>query len=211
VEEPILIDVELISFITGLPSRGENLAHYLDDKKKEKVLVEEMKKTYGTKRGSLRIIIKCISDTTTRLATKIMVCTFLRKYFKEEVLAEVITATKQCTKGTMLSWASYLLNLFVEDCRDAQDLGTWFHYSWILILITLIGWKEPQYTYFCEQTIHCRATWTHFLGSLWTPKSKVQMQACSMGITTTSKKSLPTLGELLQKWLCNTGILPTSK
>jgi hypothetical protein len=73
VEEPISIDVEIISFIIGLPSRGENPMQYLDDKTKEKEMVKEMKKTYGTERGSCRIIIKCISDATTRLATKLMV------------------------------------------------------------------------------------------------------------------------------------------
>jgi hypothetical protein len=51
-EEPVSIDVELIAFITGLPSMGESLTQYLDDKTKEKALTEEMKKTYRTERGS---------------------------------------------------------------------------------------------------------------------------------------------------------------
>jgi hypothetical protein len=46
--EPISIDVELILFITGLPSNGDKPMHYMDDKTKEKALTEEMKKTYGT-------------------------------------------------------------------------------------------------------------------------------------------------------------------
>jgi hypothetical protein len=33
-EEPVSIDMELIAFITGLPSMGESLAQYLDDKTK---------------------------------------------------------------------------------------------------------------------------------------------------------------------------------
>jgi hypothetical protein len=52
VEEPVSIDVELIVFITGLPSQGESPMQFLDDKTKEKALAEEMKKTYGTERGS---------------------------------------------------------------------------------------------------------------------------------------------------------------
>jgi hypothetical protein len=35
--------VELIDFITSLPSQGENPMQYLDDKKKKKALTEEMK------------------------------------------------------------------------------------------------------------------------------------------------------------------------
>jgi hypothetical protein len=52
---------------------------------KEKALAEEMKKKYGTERGSCRIIIKRISDVTTRMATKIMACKLLKKCRKEEV------------------------------------------------------------------------------------------------------------------------------
>jgi hypothetical protein len=76
-EQPISIDVELITTITGLPSMGENPAQYLDDKTKEKALAEEMKRTYGTERGSHGIIIKRISDATTRMATKLMACKML--------------------------------------------------------------------------------------------------------------------------------------
>jgi hypothetical protein len=50
-EEPVSIDVVFIAFITGLPSPGENLTQYLNDKTNEKVLVEEMKNTYGIERG----------------------------------------------------------------------------------------------------------------------------------------------------------------
>jgi hypothetical protein len=48
----ISIDVDLIAQIIGLPTDGEKPDHYLDDKTKEKGLVEEMKKKYGTERGS---------------------------------------------------------------------------------------------------------------------------------------------------------------
>jgi hypothetical protein len=68
-------------------------AQFLKEKTKEKSLAEEMKKKYDTKRGSRRIIIRCISDITTRMATKIMACKFLKKCRKEEVTAEVFVAT----------------------------------------------------------------------------------------------------------------------
>jgi hypothetical protein len=48
----ILIDVELIMHITGFPSKGMDPIQFLDDKTKEKVLVEEMKNKYGTDRGT---------------------------------------------------------------------------------------------------------------------------------------------------------------
>jgi hypothetical protein len=72
-EEPVSIDVDLIAFITGLPSNGEKPMQYLDDKAKEKDLTEEMKKMYGTERGSHGIIIKRINDVATMMETKLMV------------------------------------------------------------------------------------------------------------------------------------------
>jgi hypothetical protein len=50
-----------------------------------------------------------------------------------------------------MSWAPYLLNSFLEDCKDTQDWGSKFHYSWLLILIGLIGWKEPVYNKYLER------------------------------------------------------------
>jgi hypothetical protein len=93
VEEPILIVVELISYITGLPFQGESHTQFLYYKTKEKALAREMKKTYGTYKGSCIIIIKHISDTTTRLAKKFMVSKFLSKCWKEEVPTGVVAST----------------------------------------------------------------------------------------------------------------------
>jgi hypothetical protein len=57
-DTPISIDVELISFITGLSSNGDKSMQYMDDKTKETTLVEEMKKKYGIEICSCDIIIK---------------------------------------------------------------------------------------------------------------------------------------------------------
>jgi hypothetical protein len=78
---------------------GQTPVQFLDDKMKEKALAEEMTKTYGTERGSHGIIIKRISDTATRMATKIMLCKLLRKCRKEEVPIGVVAATAQCAEG----------------------------------------------------------------------------------------------------------------
>jgi len=47
----VSIDMDLIVHITGLPSRGMDTTQFLDNKKKEKALMEEMKKKYDTDRG----------------------------------------------------------------------------------------------------------------------------------------------------------------
>jgi hypothetical protein len=144
----ISIDVELIANIIGFPSQGMDPTQFLDDKAREKVLAEEMKKKYGTDRGTRGIIIKRINDVATQLGTKILACKLLRKFRREEVPAGVVAVAAQCAEGTTVSWAPYLLNLFLDDCKDAQDLGTKFHYSWLITLIAFMGWKEPRYVVF---------------------------------------------------------------
>jgi hypothetical protein len=71
-EQLILIDVELIAYIIGLPSWGEDPAQFLEEKTKDKALAKEMKNKYGTERGSRRIIIGRISNSATRMPPKIM-------------------------------------------------------------------------------------------------------------------------------------------
>ena len=67
----------------------------LDDKSKEKVLAEEMKKKYGTTRGTRGIIIKWINNPATQLGTNILACKLLRKCHKDEVPARVIVVAAQ--------------------------------------------------------------------------------------------------------------------
>jgi hypothetical protein len=90
------------------------------------------------------------------LAIKLMAYNMLRKCRKEEVSAGVFAAAAQSANGTMLSWAPYILKLFLDDYKYVQDLGIYFHYSWLLILIVLVGWREPPYSYFCGRMGHCR-------------------------------------------------------
>jgi hypothetical protein len=48
----VSIDIEIIANITMFPSWGMDPAQFLDDKTKEKSLAKEMKKKYGTNRGT---------------------------------------------------------------------------------------------------------------------------------------------------------------
>jgi hypothetical protein len=110
-----------------------------------------MKNKYGTYRGMRGIIIKRINDVATQMDAKILSCKLLRKFHREEVSTGVVAVAAQCVEGTTVSWVPYLLHLFLDECKDAQDLGTKFHYSWILMLIAIMGWKEPNYTFFATK------------------------------------------------------------
>jgi hypothetical protein len=89
-ERLVSIDVYLIANIIVLPTNGENPGKYLYDKTKEKTLVEEMKKTYGTMRGSRGMIINKINEPVIRLEMKLMACKLIRKCRKEKAPTEVI-------------------------------------------------------------------------------------------------------------------------
>jgi hypothetical protein len=67
----------------------------------------------------------------------------------------------------MFSWALDLLNQFLVDCRYVQDNGTEFHYSWLIILIALVGWKEINFSAFLDRKGKCYAT---RYDSLWQAK-----------------------------------------
>jgi hypothetical protein len=115
----ILIDIDIIAHITRFPSQGMDPAQFLDDNTKEKSLAEDMKNKYDTDRGMRGIIIKRINDVATQMVTKILACKLLRKCHREEVLAGVVRFKTQCTEGTTISWETYLLNLFLDDYKDA--------------------------------------------------------------------------------------------
>jgi hypothetical protein len=67
----------------------------LDDKSKEKVLAEKMKKKYGTARGKRGIIIKRMNNAVTQLGTKILSCKILIKCRKDKVLAQLQLNTQK--------------------------------------------------------------------------------------------------------------------
>jgi hypothetical protein len=90
----------------------------------------------------------------------------------EEVPARVVEVVEQCAKGRTMSWAPYLLNSFLEDCKDSQYWGSEFHYSWLLILIALMGWKKPTYSLFLPMTEKCGTTRFTSLCSIADPKNK---------------------------------------
>jgi hypothetical protein len=69
----------------------------------------------------------------------------------------LVATTAQCAKGTIVSWAPYLLNLFPEDCRYVQDAGIEFHFFCMLILIALEAWEKPKYSFFCDRRLKCGA------------------------------------------------------
>jgi hypothetical protein len=62
---PFLINVDLVTEITGLPTDEEKPDQYLEENTKVKTISDEIKTKYGTKRGNRGIGINDINDPTT--------------------------------------------------------------------------------------------------------------------------------------------------
>jgi hypothetical protein len=49
-----------------------------------------------------------------------------------------------------MNWSKYLADQLELDCREVQDQGYEFHFSWLLILIAFIAWEMPEDVVFPE-------------------------------------------------------------
>ena len=41
-----------------------------------------------------------------------------------------------------MNWSTFLVNDFMEYYKEAQEKSQLFHYTWLLILIVLVAWRE---------------------------------------------------------------------
>ena len=56
----------------------------------------------------------------------------------------------QVTRFVVDLTGKYLVNQLELDCRQVQDKGYDFHFSWFLILIAFITWELPEGATFLE-------------------------------------------------------------
>ena len=68
----------------------------------------------------------------------------VRKNRPTHVTGFVVDLVGKCAEGIQMSWVKYLVNQLDLDCREAQDQGYDFHFSWLLILIAFITWELPE-------------------------------------------------------------------
>jgi len=50
----------------------------------------------------------------------------------------------KCVEGMKMNWASYLVKKIEKECREVEDQGYEFYFSWILMLIAFVAWKMPK-------------------------------------------------------------------
>jgi len=97
----------------------------------------------GATRGACGLKVEEINDSTVKFGTQLLAGKLLRNQRPNEVSAGCICATAKCAMEVTMSWAHFLVEELRVDCLEAQENKGSFHYSWLLILIALIGWREP--------------------------------------------------------------------
>jgi hypothetical protein len=78
---------------------------------------------------------------TMRLAYQLIAGKIVIKNRPTQVTRFFVDLVKKCVEGLQMNWVKYLVNQLELDCREAQDQGYEFHFSWLLILITFTTWE----------------------------------------------------------------------
>ena len=66
----------------------------------------------------------------------------MRKCRLTKVPALIVSIAANCAEGYSYKWAEYIAREFLEHVHEAQEKGRPFHYSWLLVLIAMVGWRE---------------------------------------------------------------------
>jgi hypothetical protein len=76
-----------------------------------------------------------------RLAFQLIVGKLVRKKRRTQVKGFIVDLAGKCVEGLWMNWVKYLVNQLELDCREAEDQGYEFHFSWLMILIAFTAWE----------------------------------------------------------------------
>lgn len=96
-----------------------------------------------------------IEDHTLRFTVQLLAGRVLRKCRPNEVPAGVVDLTLHAKDGKPYNWCLYLLNQLMDDCRATQERNQFFHYSWLLIIMAFVTWKEMNHSQFVTAKGEC--------------------------------------------------------
>jgi hypothetical protein len=145
----ITVDPTLINQITGLSMQGPDPQEFYPRKSMDRALAQKIKDTYGdVEKGTRGYKVASIQSGTVCLTCQLIAGKLVRKNRPTQVTGFVVDLAGKCAEGLQMNWAKYLVNQLELDCREAQDQGYEFHFSWLLILIDFISWEMPEGTTF---------------------------------------------------------------
>jgi hypothetical protein len=122
--------------------QGPDPQDFYPKKTMDHALAQRIKDTYGdVEKGTRGYKVASIQNAQFCLAFQLIAGKLVRKNRPTQVTGFVVDLTGKCTEGLQMNWEKYLMNQLELDCREAQDQGYEFHFSWILILISFIAWE----------------------------------------------------------------------
>jgi hypothetical protein len=141
----ITVDPTLINRITGLSMQGPDPQEFYPGKTSDRALAQRIKETYGdVEKGTRGYKVASIQSGAVHLACQLIAGKLVHKNRPTQVTGFVVDLAGKCAEGLQMNWAQYLVNQLELDCREAQDQGYEFHFSWLLILITFITWEMSE-------------------------------------------------------------------
>jgi len=117
----ISIEPHLIWRITRLSKKGLDLALVFIGKMKDKQSAQKINKEYKVTKLGKGYDVKSIQDERVSFATQLLAAKLLQKCHHNQVPAPVISLASKCVEVVVYNWATFLLNEFIEDCKEAQD------------------------------------------------------------------------------------------
>ena len=103
-----------------------------------------LKKRYGLQHDRRYYCIDIINDQGMCIKARNLASKVVRKNFPIQCNLGYIVCRHKCGEGVQMNWLLFLMNQLVEDVMAVQAGEQSFTYSWLLILITLMAWMEPD-------------------------------------------------------------------
>jgi hypothetical protein len=141
----ITVNLMLIHRITGLSMQGHDPRDFYPGKATDRSLAQKIKDTYdNVEKGMRGYKVASIQNGVVHLACKLLAGKLVRKNIPTQVTGFVVDLARKCVEGLQMNWVKYLFNQLELYCREAQDQGYEFHFSWLLILIAFISWDMQE-------------------------------------------------------------------
>ena len=130
----------------GLSKVSDHLGAHFFGKKLDRKLATKLTRELKLTKGTRPYDFADIEDHALRFTIQLLVGRVLKKCQPSEVPTGAIDLVVHAKECKQYKWCLYLLNQFMDDCKDAQESNQLFHCSWLIILMVFVSWKEPNHT-----------------------------------------------------------------
>jgi hypothetical protein len=131
--------------------QGPNPHQFYSGKTSDRSLAHRIKEDYDdVEKGKRGYMVSSIQDGAVRLNFQLIAGKLVRKNRPTQVTGFIVDLAWKCVEDMQMNSVSYLVNELEKDCREGQDQGYEFHFSWLLILITFISWQMLEGATFPE-------------------------------------------------------------